>query len=566
MFYTKDGTAYCRNCCQRSAVLLFIILCCYGLGFSQAPTTYVITFSDKKNSSYDTAFPEAFLSLRAIEKRQRLNIPITERDLPINDTYINLLKNFSSIEIITQSKWLNYIVVTCDNQLVLETIKYLPFVSQVKKTHEIDYSHFDIRFSNREYNYPKNISTQHDTNGLAYYGLAAKQIAVHSGQYLHQQGYQGEGMLIVMLDNGYNSLDTLTLFNSFRENRRLVGIYDAAQGEPTALYRAGDHGTKVLSVMALNEPYHFVGTAPYADYFLIRTEMDTYEDILEEYFWVAGAEMADSIGADVVNSSLGYTYFNNEEQNHSFDDLDGRHSVASIAASILSQNGCIVCVAAGNEGEKEWHYISIPSDAPDALCVAAMSTDSTIAGFSSRGSKSFTYTKPDVTSVGFQAAYCTMGDTIDRGNGTSLATPVCAGLCACLWQAFPDKSSLEIMEAIRQSAHIYEHKDTLFGNGIPNFQKAYKMLLESGIETIDHRSLFKIYPNPTNDILNISCLSDNAQFYQLQIYDIRGSIVKTHSFHTSQAWIDVTDFSQGIYFVKCITDDNQVDILKFVKY
>ncbi len=554
--------------CYYKKDIIFIvgILFFYGLTFSQAPQAYAVIFSDKKNSSYNIDFPEEFLSLKAIEKRQRLNIPITERDIPINRNYIALLSNFSSIKIIAQSKWMNYVVITCDNQLTLEAIKYLPFVNQVKKIHEVNYNNFDVNFSERNYRYSTTVSTQYDTNGLAYYGLAANQIAVHNGHYLHQQGYKGEGMLIAMLDNGYNSLDTLMLFDRFRKNERLLGIYDAAQRRDADLFRAGDHGTKVLSIMALNEPYLFVGTSPNADYFLIRTEMDTYEDLLEEYFWVVGAELADSIGADVINSSLGYTRFDNMEQNHTFNDLDGKHSVASIAASILSQNGCIVCIAAGNEGNKDWSYISIPSDAPDVLCVAAMNTDSVIAEFSSKGSKRFTITKPDITSVGWQTAYCTIEDTIAYGNGTSLATPISAGLCACLWQAFPNKSSLEIMEAIRQSAHRYHNADTLFGNGIPDFKKAYTMLLGSAINDISNKSLFKIYPNPTDNLLHIDLLSHKVNTYQIKIYDIRGSLLKTYHFYTPHQCIDVANFSQGIYFVKCIDSDNQFNILKFVKY
>lgn len=533
--------------------------------FAQAPDAYIVTFTDKNNSSYSVDYPEAFLSERAIAKRMRLNIPITEEDLPINENYLAAIEVFEDITILAKSKWMNYIVIQCDNVLLLQALDFLPFVNQVEKIHLVDYSQFNVRFTNPNVDYNIEYQQQADTVDLAFYGAAAEQIKVHNGQFLHRNGYMGENMLIVMLDNGFNNLDVLNYFEDLRSEGRLLGTYDAAQQTNYNIYRSGDHGTKVLSVMALDEPYEFVGVAPKADYFLIRTEMDTYEDLLEEYFWVVGAEYADSIGADVLNSSLGYSRFDKPEQNHSFSSLDGKQSVASIAATKLAQKGCVVVVAAGNEGDKEWHYISIPSDALDALCVAAMNKDSIIANFSSRGSLSFLYTKPDITAVGWQTAYCTTADTLDKGNGTSLATPVITGLCACLWQAFPQKTSLEIMDAVRRSAHIYNHADTLFGYGIPDFKKAYLLLVESGIAEKEQTFNIQLYPNPTHDKINICIDSKFAISGKLKICDVSGKLVVEKTVEASPFSVDISTLGRGMYFLQIQTGKHAVRSVKFIK-
>lgn len=544
--------------------LILMFLFSFAYGFSQPQNMYVVTFTDKNNSSHIVSKPETFLSSKAIEKRMRLNIPITEEDLPINENYIDFLKTFSAIKIVTQSKWMNYVVITCNNQLLLETLKYITFINKITQLHEIDYNNLDIQFTDRNYSFFNQLETFHDTTGLAYYGKAAKQIGIHNGHYLHQLGYKGDNMLIVMLDNGYNSLDTLEFFSDFFQSNRFLGTHDAANEENYNIYRDGTHGTMVLSTMALNRPYTYVGTAPHADYFLIRTEMSYYEDILEEYYWAAGAEFADSLGADVVNSSLGYTTFDIGEQNHTFSDLNGKRSVASIAASKLAQKGCIVSISAGNQGDKYWRYISVPADAPDALCVAAMNTDSIVASFSSIGHAAFDYVKPDITSVGWNTAYCTIYDTLSKGNGTSFAAPVISGLSACLWQAFPKKSSLEIMEAIRQSSHLYNHSDSSYGYGIPDFRKAYRILSENSINEITDNHIVIIYPNPTSDYIYIKTFQETPDFTFI-ISDINGRKLSEHRSYKQTFSLDVSNLANGIYFITVKQANNPLTVRKFIK-
>lgn len=552
---------------QGSFFLILWLFLIIGNAFSQAPDAYVVTFTDKLFSPYSIDSPQDFLSPKAIEKRQRYHIPVTEEDLPINPLYINTLTAFEAVKLLAQSKWMNYVVIQCDNESVLDLIKYYPFVDQVKKIHLVDYSRFSTSddYIAKAYHRPQ-ASINTDTSSLSYYGTAAPQIAVHNGHLLHNQGYMGEGMLIVLLDNGYDRLDSLTLFNALHQNRRLKGVYDAAHQPGYNPFRSGTHGTSVLSIMAVEEPYRFVGTAPRADYVLIRTEMTDYEDILEEYYWVVGAEYADSIGADVVNSSLGYAYFDKTEQNHIFSDLNGKRSVASIAATKLVQKGCIVSIAAGNEGDKSWHYISIPSDASAALCVAAMNSDSVIADFSSRGSRLFLHVKPDITTIGWQTAFCSYKDSISKGNGTSLASPVNAGLCACLWQAFPQKTNREIMDAVRQSAHMSANPDTLFGYGIPDFKLAYDMLLQSAINESEANKKFYLFPNPAKDMITISFSSVVSEPKQIVLFDIYGKTLQTFSSEQTSKQIDVSSLSNGVYFLQIIYKHGYSRPLKFIKY
>lgn len=549
-------------------IICLVSICClyFNVLFAQAPDAYVVCFTDKNFNFYSVDKPEYFLSSRAIAKRQRYHIPICEEDLPINPTYISAITKFQAVKLLTKSKWMNYIVIQCDDENVLAIITLFPFVDQVRKIHELDVS----RFFTESEDQPTVFDSQQrepyqDTVSLDSYGVATRQMSVHNGHILHNYGFKGEGMLVVVLDNGYRDLDKLSCFQSFRANNRLKGMYDAAQQPTYDPYQTGGHGTFVLSIMAIEEPYVFIGTAPRADYVLIRTEMTNYEDLLEEYFWVAGAEYADSIGADVVNASLGYAYFDKPEQEHSFMHLDGKHSVASIAAGILARKACIPCIAAGNEGNKPWHYITIPSDAPDALCVAAMGTDSIIAEFSSRGSILFPTIKPDVTSIGSKTIFCAPIDSLVEGNGTSLASPIIAGLCACLWQAFPEKTNKEIMDAIRQSAHLAHKPDSLFGYGIPDFKAAFDMLSQTSIYTPNNENGITLYPNPSNTYINVHYDTPNQNEKIVQIYDIYGKILKEIRFSNNTLSIALSDLKSGMYMLRIKEDNIRVRNSKFIK-
>jgi len=283
---------------------------------------------------------------------------------------------------------------------------------------------------------------------------------------------------------------------------------------------------------------------------------------VEEDFWANGAEIADSIGADVINSSLGYRAFPDFPQaDVSYVDMDGVNSIASRCATILGQKGVIVCIAAGNDGNNQYYYVGRPGDAFDILCVGACSSDSLIAGFSSHGPSYDGRVKPDITSQGVETACYYPNDMLSYANGTSLATPVATGLCACLWQAMPQYTSTEMMQIIRESSHLYNNPNTEYGYGIPDFYKAYTTHV--GIKDYNPLQL-SVYPNPATDKL---CLTNtNGDIQSISIYNAAGQLVLQHAVNGNPLIeINVTSLPKGFYVGTATMGGNGTATFKFVK-
>ncbi|MDR1459800.1 MAG: S8 family peptidase [Bacteroidales bacterium] len=531
--------------------------------FSQASGEYVIVFTNKPH--IDNCDPSSFLSQRALERRQRYRIPLKEEDFPIDDFYSDsIMRLDSSMRLVSKSKWMNYIVVSCDTTL-LEDILRFSFVKQVSSLHTVHYAELlpEIHFT-EIVPYPvvtalaKNNDQWIDT---AHYGMMYSQIKLHNGHLLHHAGYRGEGMLIALLDGGFYGVNTLPAFDDMINDNRLVYHYDFVQ-EGIDMFSSVNHGMCVLSTMASSIDGIAVGTAPEASYVLLKTEAASYENIREEYFLVAGLECADSMGVDVANISLGYTAFDDKNTSHTFSSLDGMHSVASIAVSLAIEKGMVVSVAAGNSGGSTWKYFAVPSDAYNALSVAAVDVQGEVADFSSRGSSAFDRIKPNVASVGWKTFAQYNDGSIGEENGTSLAAPVNAGLVACLRQAFPLKTSQEIIRAILQSCSHVTFPDTLTGYGIPNYWTAYRMLEASNLVKKD---LHIVYPNPVQTTLMVKAYYPNRLF-RVEVMDVVGRPLLSVSCDGSDcAYVDVSSLSSGIYILKIHTDEN-IAIKKISKY
>jgi hypothetical protein len=547
--------------CKR--ILTILPLCAILSSFAQAPVSYLVVFTDKPN--YLHTNPASFLSPRAIEHRQRYAIDITMEDYPIENAYIeSVLKADTSIYLLAQSKWMNYIVVSCDTH-ALTKLRRLEFVKRLSALDEVDYTdlvqgrHFEeIR---PDYSIPRQANPESIPIDTAYYGLMYDQLKVHNGQRLHQAGYKGEGMLIALLDCGFEGVDTFPLFDKLHEENRLLDSRDFVKEVPS-IYTGNNHGMYVLSILAGNAPYKAVGTAPEAMYVLIKTEAFSYEEILEEYFLVAGLEYADSIGADVISISLGYTVFDSAFANHALADLDGLHSAASIAASIAVEKGILVSNSAGNEGDKAWKHISIPSDACNVLCVAAVNVKGEIAPFSSRGHESFTKIKPSIASVGWGTYVQTSDGSIEQGSGTSFSCPVNAGLAACLRQAFPQKTSKEILRAILQSCEHPNAPDSLSGYGIPDYWTAYR-ILEAAAAT-DKKKTVELFPNPVRSLLLIRAFYPHL-IDRVEVTDAYGrGILTIFCLGNDRVEINMAPYASGIYFLQIYTE-TEMTTLKVLK-
>lgn len=542
----------------------FTCLLLGGTLCAQLPATcYRLTFSDKANSPYSIDNPSEYLSPRALEKRARFNIAITEQDFPVNPQYVQQVQSVDSrIRVLCSCKWLNTLTIYCPDSTKLPQIQALPFVTDILPVANYDLENMTSPSATPE---PENspwVSNSLRDSVIPYdYGYALAQIAVHNGQLLHNEGFRGDGMLIAVFDAGWNGLDTSDFFRILFDEGRLLGTRDLIPFRNN-VYAGHHHGTIVTSTMAGLTEQILVGTAPRASYFLIRSEEPDSEQPIEEDFWAQAACIADSIGADVINSSLGYTTFSDFPQyESSYSDVNGVTSIASRAATILGQNGVIVCVSAGNDGANDWHYIGHPADAYDILAVGAADIFGNIAYFSSRGPSFDGRVKPDITSVGVSTTCVYPGDYLGTADGTSLAGPVAAGLCACLWQALPLANSTQVMQYIRESGSCYNNPNDSLGYGIPDFYAAYSQ----HVGITEHRNpTLSVFPNPCTDFLQVP--NGQLQIETIDLFDASGKLVKrVHNQGEYLIKIRVNELPNGIYMGKAHLQNGGTQTFKVSK-
>ncbi len=527
-------------------IYLSFVLFIAGNLFSQTGY-YFVYFTDKQNNEYSISNPSEYLSQRAIQRRTNQNIVIDSLDLPVTTDYVTEIKNLG-IKVHYTSKWLNGVMVIIEDTLLLNTLNSLPFVKKVTYTRPLNVGGTKInKFECATKNYV--------------YGMASNQIQMLKGNFIHQKGALGQGMLIAVLDAGFSGTDAIPQFDSLRNQGRIVFTRDFVDGNfDLNVYETHSHGTMVLATMAIIHNGIYVGTAPHAQYALFRTEDGASEYIFEEYCWVAGAELADSIGADIINSSLGYTTFDDTTMNHTWADLDGKTSVASRAATIAARKGIICTISAGNWGNSMWLKIGIPSDADSVLAVGAVDSQRNYVTFSSHGYSADGRVKPDVCAQGASAATITAAGNYTTASGTSFSAPILCGLVACLWQSFPTKTNIEIMDAIRKSSSQYNSPDSLMGYGIPNFETAYYYLTGIYSNEIESFTIKKLYPNPTRNVINIEYQSHIHNVVNYKIHNIDGKIVKTENvfikpFEKDIFIINLLNLEAGTYLLSLKTDN-----------
>ncbi len=425
---------------------------------------YRLYLTDKNNSKYSVDRPEEFLTNRSIERRKKQKIEVNETDLPVSDNYINLLRE-KGFEVIRKSKWNNTVVIRVSSNRALKKLDEFSFVKDKKLVFESPDSigqrtRSNIRNKFNRWEYQE-----------SQYGATASQIESLDGISLHESGYRGKGMMIAVLDGGFMNVDKIPALH----NIRLAGLEDFVVPKSKNMFNEMDHGTMVLSAMAVNQPNYYVGTAPEASYILIRCEDERSEFPVEEDYWAEAVEYADSLGVDVINSSLGYHEFDDHALNHTYCEQDGEQALISHTASMLAAKGVVLVNSAGNDGMGTWKKINFPADAKDILTVGSVNDKGINAPFSALGPTADGRIKPDVMAYGSPASVLTGRGTIVNDMGTSFSAPLVAGMVACLWQALPNKTAVEIIELVKQSSNRYDQPDNVYGYGVPDFWKAYQM-------------------------------------------------------------------------------------------
>ena len=419
---------------------------------------YFISFNNKANTDYSINTPEQYLSLKTIAKRQKYSIPIDSTDLPISSQYLNILR-LEGFVIENKSKWFNGVVVSSFDSLLIQTLNH---------------NFIDTLICFGSWQNAKKICEKWKINySSADYADAYNQLNMLGGHQLHNNDYKGSGMTIAVIDAGFYKVNELDVFIDLQN--QILATYDFVDRN-TNVYDDHTHGIMVLSTMGAKQSGKMIGTAPEADYILLRTEDVFSENLIEEYMWVCAAEYADSAGADIINSSLGYTTFDNPIFNYTYANMDGKTAPISIGAGIACDKGIIVVNSAGNSGNSNWHYIGAPADHPAVLSVGAVDENEEFASFSSYGPNAEGFTKPNVVAQGKNTVVATSSNEVMTGNGTSFSSPVTAGMVACLLGANPDKSPDDIKLAIYESTDRYLNPDSQFGYGIPNYYCAHQSL------------------------------------------------------------------------------------------
>ena len=533
--------------------LSFLLLFLAATMFAQAQVAtniYWVQFTDKEGSPYSIDNPEAYLSPRVLQRRANLNIAIDEYDLPVNPQYLQAVADCGA-EIINPSKWLNGVSVHVTDPSVIEAINALDCVMTVRNCPN------DLKAQEQKErwlaNEMKPAASTRSSKG--FYGGAEDQVKQLNVDVLHDMGFDGTGVIIAVLDGGFEGAENTSCFDNMREEGRLLGTRDFVYGS-NSVYTQSTHGTSCLSTMGAYDPNNMVGTAYKASYYLIHTEDGDSENIIEEYNWVSGAEYADSLGVDVCSTSLGYITFDMSQWNHPFEHYDGKTAPMSIGAEIAASRGMICMNAAGNEGDGNC-TLGIPADAEHIVTVGAVNAAGDRASFSSVGPTYDGRIKPDVMAMG-EGTYVASGYgswwPYYNGNGTSFATPVLAGAVACLRQARPYSSVQEICDALRACGNRAENPDSKYGYGIPDFSQALE-LLKVEEHSVAANEIINVYPNPSQGEVKVA-LKEGAKA-DVTVYDITGRQLYTYTFNglnhtTLENYMNT--LGTGVYFINAVSE------------
>ena len=529
---------------------LLLVFQSFSLLSQRGPFQYSIVFSDKSNSGYSIDRPDEFLSERSIERRKNQNIPIEESDLPISPTYIDSILKVNSITYLTKSRWFNQLIVSVKDTSVLAKVRRYSFIQSIDKLPGNTEKSGKLVNKELEVEEGEALSIK-----KLEYGNGSNQIEMLNGKFLHENGFMGQGVLIGVIDAGYTKANELKAFDKLWNEKRVIGYYDFVDNDNT-VFEKSNHGTYVLSTMAAYLPGELIGTAPEASYLLLRSEDAGAEYLAEEYFWVAAAEYADSMGADVLNTSLGYTTFDDNEQDHTYADLDGNTTFITRGADKAASKGILVINSAGNSGNGDWFYIGAPADGDSVLAIGAVNPESEYASFSSKGPSFDQRVKPNVAAQGSNAVIASFEGGTRTGNGTSFSSPILTGMAACLWQAFPSFGNMDILHTIEASANQFNNPDAFIGYGIPDFTLAYFRLFEKRTQDRITDDLIKVVPNPFRDRLYLYLYAATNQQVEIQIHDMMGRTVYEgeQTFTSGEENLiniqDVSTLSAGMYLLQ----------------
>ena len=446
---------------KKLVLLVFALNICLGTFAQFTPEDtlkYRISLKDKAATDYSLQKPEMYLSKKSIERRKRQGLEIDSTDLPVCKKYVDAIRK-KGVHVLVTGKWDNFVTVSCNDSMLIAEIAGLPFVRSTERV----WRGVAKRASERDSLINKPLRTD------SLYGPAITQIKMSHADRLHEAGFKGQGMTIAVIDAGFHNVDKIEAM----KNINILGTRDFVNPEAD-IYAESSHGMSVLSCMAMNQPNVMIGTAPEASYWLLRSEDEYSENLVEQDYWAAAIEFADSVGVDLVNTSLGYYSFDDPTKNYRYRDLNGHYALMSREAAKAADKGIVVVCSAGNSGSGSWKKITPPGDAENVITVGAVNKYGVLAPFSSVGNTADGRVKPDVVAVGLGSDVMGTDGNLRHANGTSFSSPIMCGMVACVWQACPELTAKEIIELVRRSGDRAVFPDNIYGYGIPDLWKAYQ--------------------------------------------------------------------------------------------
>lgn len=502
---------------------------------------YMVFFNDKNGTPHSVSSPLTFLSQRAIDRRAAQNISIIEEDLPVTPLYVQSIRD-AGVTVLYKTKWMNGVLVECTSSDAT-SIAGLAFVKSVEQ----------VAPGGRPPTNGRKRSSRKFNDASASVQVTDMQISMLGMEEMHASGYRGEGMLMAIIDAGFPGADTISFFRHVFDDGRFhaEGSYDFVFGLSNVFdhYSEPDqrHGTWVWSTIAAFKKDVFTGGAYKADFVLFVTEDTPTEYRIEEYNWLFAAERADSLGVDIISTSLGYNTFDDSNMNYSKPQMDGETAVITRASAMAANKGMAVVVSAGNEGNNSWGIITAPADGKNILAVGSVSASGVRSSTSSKGPSADGRFKPDVAAMGSSVSVVLANGTLGTQSGTSFAAPLMASLVAGYWQKLPDLTAQQLLDTIRRRGNQFDNPDNFLGFGIPSFYSSVTTAVNKPIE-----NFVNIYPNPVSSEVWLEFLDGKDLNFKTLLVDARGAVQTLHpnQLEKQKFQIDLSNQPAGIYLLK----------------
>lgn len=560
------------NFVRKACCCLLLVLSAFASRALQPQWAFRVSFTNKNGTS-SLSNPLTFLSQRALDRRSRFSIAVDSTDLPVSPAYIDSVLTITGGKLHVTSRWLNQCVVLLEDSSKILLLQGKPYINNIKLVGVYSTGLHRIAQGNNKnesYGSPMFSKLARTTGSPAYYGATYTQTSMVNGDFLHDNGLKGSGQLIAVLDAGFLNVNLHVGFDSVLNSGRVLDTHDFVL-DTSFVYLSSIHGTAVFSTMAGNMPGKYVGTAPEAMYVLYRTEDETLgiDREIEMDNLLAGAERADSIGANIITASVGYFDFTNPTFTYTAAQLDGVTTLSDKTVNIATKKGILFLSTAGNQGSQG---LLTPGDADSSLSVGSVDQSRVPAPSSGYGPNAAGRVKPDVSMMGEPAWILSGPDSaFTVASGTSFAAPQLAGWAACLLQGNPNLSQYIIKNAIIRSADHYTNPGVQIGYGIPDFHQVatFLGLGVHDVPTPAGADFITVWPTVFTQTVYVKFATQERQTVQCALTDVTGKKIYSQQLNVQHStdWFTLNmppELPSGMYFFTAI-GQNGKQTVKLVK-